>query len=244
MATTKTTKRQAGSDIVKALEAVWTEIVKRNPELPDVVMITGSGLDLLGAKWAHFWRERWIDKNDKTKRPELFLSGERLYCGAELTLQSLLHEAAHALAEVRGIKDTSRQNRYHNREFVKCAQELGLDYTHEKPDSTIGFSAVTLTEDGKAAYADVIAKLDKAIKIHLPGFEDYGISATGGDGTHTMTTAGGSKLRRRTVAGPSRNNLKAVCQCETPRIIRVSRSVLELGAISCGECGKNFEVQE
>ena len=95
---TQTTKRQTGSEIVKALEGVWREIVKRHPELPDVVMITGSGLDGMGAKWAHFWRERWTDKTDKSTRPELFIAGERLACGAKLTVQSMLHEAAHAIA--------------------------------------------------------------------------------------------------------------------------------------------------
>ena len=30
-------------------------------------------------------------------------------------LDTLLHEAAHALAAARGIKDTSRQGRYHNK---------------------------------------------------------------------------------------------------------------------------------
>lgn len=243
MATTKTTKRQTGSELVKALEVVWREIVKRHPELPDVVMITGSGLDMLGAKWAHFWRERWTDKSDKSTRPELFVAGERLACGAELTLQSLLHEAAHALAFVREIKDTSRQNRYHNREFVKCANELGLEYAHECPDSVIGFSAVTLTDEAKTAYASVIAKLDAAIKMHLPGFESYGISATGGDGTHTMTGTNGTKLRRRTTVttGPSRNNIKYVCQCETPRIMRMAKSTFEAAPITCGACGKDFE---
>lgn len=240
MAATKSAKRQSGSEIVKALEGVWTEIVKRNPELPEVVMITGSGLDGMGAKWAHFWRERWTDKTDKSTRPELFIAGERLACGAELTVQSMLHEAAHALAHVREIQDTSRQNRYHNKEFVRCAQELGLDYTHEKPDATIGFSAVTLTEEGKTAYAKVIEKLDTAIKTYLPGFESYvttgGDGSNGGDGAHRI-----KGVKRTPIAGPSRNNIKYVCQCETPRIMRMSRKTFEEAPVMCGACGKDFE---
>lgn len=237
-------KRQTGSEIVKALEAVWTEVVKRHPELPDVVMITGSGLDLMGAKWAHFWRERWTDRADKATRPEMFIAGERLACGAELTLQSILHEAAHALAFVRDEKDTSRQNRYHNKTFVKMAEELGLEYAHETPDSSIGFSAVTLTEAAKVNYAKVITKLDSAIKTYLPGFEDLGSngsSGTGGDGTHRITG-----VKRKTTAGqgPSRNNIKAVCACEVPRIIRVARKTFEVAAINCGECGSEFTESE
>lgn len=237
-------RKQTGSEIVKALEAVWAEVVKRHPELPDVVMITGSGLDLMGAKWAHFWRERWTDRADKSTRPEMFIAGERLACGAELTLQSILHEAAHALAFVREENDTSRQNRYHNKTFVKMAEELGLEYAHETPDTSIGFSAVTLSAEGKAAYAKVIEKLDAAIKIHLPGFEDLGSNASGGsggDGTHRIT---GIKRTKSAGQGPSRNNGKYVCQCETPRIMRMAKKTFELAAITCGECGESFTESE
>ena len=46
--------------------------------------------------------------------------------GAVDVLGTLLHEASHALAHVRGIKDTSRQGRYHNRRFRDLAAEVGL----------------------------------------------------------------------------------------------------------------------
>ena len=42
-------------------------------------------------------------------------------------MEVMLHEAAHALAIRRGIKDTSAAgNRYHNKRFVALAAELGL----------------------------------------------------------------------------------------------------------------------
>lgn len=228
---------QTGSEVVKALEVAWKAIMSGNKDVPDVLMITGSGLDLLGAKWAHFWRERWEDKNDKSRRPELFISGERLACGGSLTVQSLLHEAAHAIAFVRGIQDTSRQNRYHNKEFVKICNELGLDYQHDAPDTTHGFSAVTFTKEGEARYASVIKALDVAIKTYLPGFGDFG-TTTGG------TTTGGNTIRipRTTkTTTPSRNNIKAVCGCDTPRIMRMSRKTFEVSSITCGACDKTFE---
>ncbi|WP_156046190.1 hypothetical protein [Herbidospora cretacea] len=54
--------------------------------------------------------------------PELFIAGELLALGAARVLQTMLHEAAHALAHVRGIKDTSRSgNRYHNSLFAELA---------------------------------------------------------------------------------------------------------------------------
>lgn len=240
--TPRATKPQTGSEIVKALEVAWSAIVKRHPEVPGVLMITGSGLDGMGARWAHFWRERWMDKNDKTTRPELFIAGERLACGAELTLQSMLHEATHAVAFVREEQDTSRQNRYHNGTFRKIAGELGLEYTPESPDSTIGFSAVTLTDAAKVNYAKEIAALDKAIRTYLPGFEGYASgggdsSNGGGDGAHRIPGA----KRVKTTTSPSRNNIKAVCGCETPRIMRMARSTFEVAPITCGECDATFE---
>jgi hypothetical protein len=39
----------------------------------------------------------------------------------------LLPEAAHAIADRRGIKDTSRQGRYHNARFRTLADEVGLE---------------------------------------------------------------------------------------------------------------------
>ena len=44
----------------------------------------------------------------------------------------ILHEAAHALAYARGIKDTSRQGRYHNKHFKTCAEQLGLAVEHDQ----------------------------------------------------------------------------------------------------------------
>jgi len=233
-------KPQTGSELIKALEIAWRSIMKRHPELPDVVMITGSGADGLGLTWAHFWRERWTDKADKTTRPELFISGERMACGAALTLQSMLHEAAHAIAFVREIQDCSRQNRYHNGEFRKIAEELGLEYTHDGPDKTIGFSAVTMTEKATAEYAKEITALDKAIKIELPGF---GYLATGGSGTTTGGDGGHrvTGLKIKPTTGTSRNNIKITCQCEQPRIIRISRKTFEIAGITCEACGSKFE---
>jgi hypothetical protein len=54
----------------------------------------------------------------------------------------MLREAIHALAYVRGVKDTSRGGKYHNkREFVALAGELGLAWPQgQRPHPVIGFS--------------------------------------------------------------------------------------------------------
>ena len=50
-------------------------------------------------------------------RGELFMATELVARGAMDMLAVLLHEAAHTIASRRGIKDTSRQGRYHNGRF-------------------------------------------------------------------------------------------------------------------------------
>lgn len=250
MATQKTTKKQTGSEIVKALEALWTSIRKRHPELPDVVIITGSAISN-GMAWAHFWRERWEDRSDATKRPEMFISGERLACGAELTLQSMIHEAAHALACVREEQDTSRQGRYHNKTFVRMAEELGLEYPHETPDSTIGFSAVTLKDETKIMYKVEVERLDAAIKVYLN--DPYlvglatGTTGIGTNGTVTVTTGNGNDGTHRIAkrgtfkpTTPSRNNVKYVCDCDKPRVMRMAPSTFEVASVICAECEQAF----
>ena len=92
------------------------------------------------AKWGHFGPDHWVegrpteqgqgaalDLSAARRKPELFVSGECLAEGLRQTLQSMLDEAVHALAHARGVKDTSRGGKYHNkREFVALAGELGL----------------------------------------------------------------------------------------------------------------------
>ncbi len=64
---------------------------------------------------------------DQPRAPELFVAGELLAAGGRAVVEVMLHEAAHALATKRGIKDTSAAgNRYHNKRFVAPAAELGL----------------------------------------------------------------------------------------------------------------------
>lgn len=76
----------------------------------------------------HHWPERWVlDGQDAVRAPELFIAGELLAAGGRAVVEVMLHEAAHALATRRGIKDTSAAgNRYHNKRFVALAAELGL----------------------------------------------------------------------------------------------------------------------
>jgi hypothetical protein len=76
---------------------------------------------------------------------------------------TLLHEAAHAIAHVRGAKDTSRQGRRHNARFKTLAEELGITVTK---DPRTGWSPTTLPEATRSQYATTIAALGHPPTAH------------------------------------------------------------------------------
>ena len=122
----------------------------------------------------------------------------------------MLHEAAHALATKRGIKDTSAAgNRYHNKRFVALAAELGLRGP-DVPDKITGWSHCTL--HGQAAYdawAEVTAGIDAA---RLPFLVDLasparrrrrrrGSARPGRPGRRERPVASGGVYPRRPASG-------------------------------------------
>jgi len=239
-----------GSTVVQAIENAYAAVRANHPDLPEVLFVTGTGLMGLGAKWGHFWSEAWTMKNgvlvdaETGALPEIFIAGERLECGATLTLATIIHEAVHALAVVRGVKETSRNHRYHNRKFVALAEELGMEWAEgRKPNPSIGFSDVVLTAATIERYADAIEVLDAAIIAHMDTFKKLGLVSKGDDDDGTEGGETPTIRRRRTPKGPSRSNLKATCKCDEPRIIRASASTLEAAPITCGECQEAFEVR-
>jgi hypothetical protein len=110
-------------------------------------------------------------------------------------LATLLHEAAHALAHKRGVKDTSRQGRYHNRRFKALAEELGLHVDH---DPRLGWSPTTLPDVTAARYAPVTAALERAITAHRHGERNAPGAPRGGRSlTVCVCAAGGGSGSRR-----------------------------------------------
>jgi hypothetical protein len=201
-----------GSGLIAALEQTWTDIRRRTPELPEVVAVTGTGLSSsslhIDAKWGHLGADHWVegrptedgqgaalDLSAARRKPELFVSGE---CVAEGPRQTLLHEAVHALAHVRGVKDTSRGGKYHNkREFVAIAGELGLAWPDDqRPHPVIGFSEVQLTEQSVADYADTLAYLGAAIRLYRDTFRRLGCSAAKTKGKTVRTATASSRPAR------------------------------------------------
>src|SRR4051812_27243536 len=102
-----------GSRIAKAIEAAWGDIRANNLDVPVVVAITGAGLvQKGGARWAHFWANRWTEQSEDAdapmvRTPELFVAGELLKMPGRRIMQTLLHEAAHGLNHTRGEQGTN-----------------------------------------------------------------------------------------------------------------------------------------
>lgn len=242
-----------GSTVVQMLEQVWTAIQANHPELPDVVIVTGSGMIQKSARWGHHRPNGWHHKDQQVQADdvvtnlttgEMFIAGETLAKGAAFTLETMLHEAAHALARVRDIQDTSRQNRWHNRAFCKLSEELGLEYAKDKADPQHGYSDVTLTPGTAEEYAELIAELDAAIRltVALPAFL-RAAQGEAGNGRGGEYIPGGGRSKGQ-AAGSNTGNLKLTCLCPEPNIIRASKKVADKNVIECSDCGALFRVRD
>jgi len=151
------------------LAGAWADIQRHHPELPDLAA------------------------------PESLIGESSSACGHELSFERLLHEAVHGIAAARGVRDTSRAGRYHNRRFLAIAEELGLDHP-EEPHPSSGFSLVTLNPEAKRRYRPTIERLQRALKAHT--------AATSAD---TARSFRGPAARHGSSGGGVR--VKAVCDC-------------------------------
>jgi len=143
--------------ILDAANEAFKSIRTRHPEVPNAVLVIGSSSK---KNYGHFAKQSW---DGKKPQHEIMLSGESLKRGAVDVMGTLLHESAHALAEAREIKDTSRQGRYHNTKFKALGEELGIQL-HE--DKSIGWSPTTVPSETAKLYKAEIAALAKALKTY------------------------------------------------------------------------------
>jgi len=204
---------QAASPILKVLEDIWLEIRRWHPEIPPAVIIIASGTDGKHPRWGYHDPDRWNVAGQQYA--EVMISGEGLRRTPDQVLGTLLHEAAHALAHARGIKDTSRQGRYHNKHFKTHAEQLGLTVEH---DDRNGWSASTITPATQLAYARQLRDLAQAMTMWRHG-----------------ETTTGPTARRNT------NLIAAICSCG--RSIRVAASTLAEAPITCQACDGDFQAK-
>lgn len=209
--TSKEDLAHASSTLIRVVENIWTTIQTNNPDVPAVFVTIGEGGNTLG----HFWANRWKHRTADHKIHELFLGGEGLERGGSDVMGTLLHEAAHGIADHREIKDTSRQGRYHNTRFKALAQEIGIHVEHSK---SLGWSTTTLPDQTARKYAQQIDDLDAAI-------------------THYRQASLLFRLGKETKKTPP-----LVCGCN--RKIRASKKTQDFGPIMCGVCREEFSEED
>jgi hypothetical protein len=120
-------------------------------------------------------------------------------------LSTLLHEVAHSINHMNGIEDCS-SNQYHNAKFKKQAEALGLKTIEIKGK---GHASTELTELGAKRWKKALAILTSAFDL---------------------TAIGAESAKPK---GRNTNLIKATCECEN--VIRLSRTVLEIG-VTCNSC--------
>ncbi len=197
--------------LVAALEECWGAIRRRHLDLPAVVVVVASGTEgsRSNARWGHFAALAWVQGEEQLA--EVLVAGEGLRRGAEEVLTTLLHEAAHSLAQVRAVADTSRQGRYHNRRYAALAREAGLEVAEA---GSFGWADTTMADATRHDYRRELARLTAALTLYRRG---------------ERTAKGAAK---------STNLVAATCACG--RRIRVAVSTLAAGAIVCQLCAGEF----
>jgi hypothetical protein len=208
-----TSPAAATSLLVAALEHAWQAIRQQHPQVPEAVLVVASGAAGKRLALGHFAPHRW--QVHGADRHEVLVGGEGLQRGPTEVLGTLLHEAAHGLAQARSIQDTSRAGRYHNRRYATLAGELGLDVTSVKP---IGWSATSVPEQTAGLYAGQLEELAAALVLWR-------------------------RLEAPATAGTRSRNLLA-CSCPCGRKLRAAPTTLAEAPILCGACAQPFQPEE
>lgn len=199
--------------IIDALDRLAGQIRKNHPEVPtNIVFVLASGKTGRGAKHGHFAPGAWSDNHH-----EILISAESLARGPEATLGTLIHELAHAVAAATGVRDTSNNNRYHNKRFKEIAEGLGI--TLEQAD-TIGWSVTTLPDETAAKYKAGLDTLGKSLTTYRKGLSEGGAVAP-------------KKPRNKTKAPME-------CGCGDPVSVSIQWFERNAETLMCEMCGSGF----
>jgi hypothetical protein len=211
--------------LIEALARVWSRIRSLHPSVPGVVLLAApasrESLRVLG----HFAALRWqARKKDGAHFHEVVVIAEYLDRPAEAIVETLIHEAAHAMNFELGLYDCSA-SQYHNRLFRTAAESLGLEVA---PMPHYGFAATSLPDRTAARYRAEIETL-KEVLIHRRSLQ------TTGPGPRPPRSGSDGDEDR-----PRSRSRKATCAC--PHIIRASRKTLSETTIRCESCGEAFRM--
>nr|DAK58945.1 MAG TPA: SprT-like domain-containing protein Spartan/DNA Complex repair, protease, DNA BINDING [Caudoviricetes sp.] len=214
------------SSLLSIIEDIWSQLQVDRPDLPDAVFTIGSGAEPRGAmKAGHYAYHRWRIGDSGVAVCEIFIGGEGLKRGGRAVMATILHEATHALAQARGIRDTSDGGRYHNRRFMHLAMdEFGLVFPRGK-EYKIGWSS-GMIEDTNHTYDEHISRLD----VMIGSERMYRID--------DRETAGKPVAQKR-----SRSRWRCACN-DKDRYITPNKAIIKAGGVCCAICGESFREDE
>jgi hypothetical protein len=210
--------------LIAALADVWSAIRARHPDVPGVMLLAAPAGRRRGNVLGHFAALRWQAKGKHGEGAvhEVAVIAEHLNRKAEDIVETLIHEAAHAMNFARGIRDCS-SSQHHNRRFKAAAEELGL-VVERVPH--YGYALTRLPFETADTYAAPITELAKVLAYRRSRF--------------ATSPTGGSSDTANTTPKPSSRSRKATCACGF--IIRVAKATLAQTTIRCDSCGHAFEL--
>lgn len=207
------------SELIKALNRAWVKIQSTYEDVPDAVILVGSGGRRAATLYGHFASNSWARETEDGSSEnihEVLIVAEQLNRPAEDVFQTLLHEAVHGIASSRGIRDVS--GRRHNKRFKALCEEVGM-IPPEKADPTIGFSAARLSDLLKEKFSVEIKDIDQNLKA----------------------------VRRLNLLAKPTKKTTWVGECECGRKIRLPKKTIDSPEhlmIDCGICGSEFKLDE
>lgn len=117
-------------------------------ELPEPAITIQSGGKRSTMGWCTT-KPIWRDTERTIQKYEINIAAEYLNIEFYETMDTLLHEMVHLYCKIKGIKDTSRKNEYHNKRFKEQCLKRGFYYESDKPDPRKGWTFAKITEETK-----------------------------------------------------------------------------------------------
>jgi hypothetical protein len=186
------------------------------PSVP-VAVITLVDAASRGSKRGYFAKARW--HNGRGKAHEIAISPTLAGEPSEL-LQTMLHEAAHAILHVKGRRGgIGSMKYYHTREFRDECLRLGLACQFR--NTCYGWNITSWPPSGiPKRYSRIVTYLGRELPPGASGL--------------AREIATPKKL-------PRSGMMRIACQCKQPRrVIQAPKSVLAAGGILCAFCKKEF----
>lgn len=214
--------------ILNAVNALWKSIQHNHPGTPNVSIVLQSSDYTHG----HFAPGSWVTADGESMH-ELMLSTVSMALATNegqvvKTVSTLLHEAAHAYAYANGIKDTSRQGRYHNGKFAELAHVFGCEV---ESHPQIGHTTPGITAAARLRYADEIANLMAAIRVYRRSAGLDLAAVLGGLGVSGVS----GPLPRKPRAAYRSQSLTVICECDSPGW-RISADLWDRSDMRCTIC--------